>query len=228
MVDADAALAALACLRAMPFAVGKSGLMKVLAGSIAASVKEDRVPQFGALAGLSQGRIGGLIDRLIDDGFIDRDDQHEYRLLSLTPAGRAADRDRLAAYSAPPQAPRASRPAGTRRGAALGRLTDDGVGPIAEGSEGDRTDLLGPAELTGEQEATLARLKAWRTAQAAARAVPPYIIAHDQMLREVVLRRPASHDELRAIKGFGPAKVDTYGDELLALLNGADVEIGPA
>ena len=82
-----AALSTLTCLKTMPFQVGKSGLAKVLAGSITASVKGDRAPQFGALEGLSQGKISGLIDRLIEDGFIHRDETSEYRLLSLTAAG---------------------------------------------------------------------------------------------------------------------------------------------
>ncbi|MDP9373896.1 MAG: HRDC domain-containing protein, partial [Chloroflexota bacterium] len=198
IVDANTALTVLACLGAMPFGVGKTGLTKVLTGSIAASVKGDRVRQFGALAGLPQGRINGLIDRLIADGFIARDESGEYPRLSLTPAGRAADGDVLAAYNAPPP---------TNAVLSVGRAPGNGAADSAEG-----------VELTAAQAALFERLKAWRTAQAAERAVPPYVIAHDRMLRELAVQRPATHEELLAIKGFGPAKVDTYGDELLALL----------
>src|SRR3712207_8868623 len=42
--------------------------------SITASVKGDRAPQFGALEGLPQGKINALIDRLIEDGFVHRDE----------------------------------------------------------------------------------------------------------------------------------------------------------
>ncbi len=192
------------CLKAMPFQVGKTGLTKILAGSIAASVKGDRVPQFGALEGLSQGRINALLDRLIADGFIHRDDTSDYRLLSLTAAGRAADDATLAAYDAAP--PRSI----STSGAALGRLGEGEAGYEA-GEEG---------ELTGAQGATLERLKAWRTAQAGERAVPAYIIATDRMLRDVALHEPTTHEELLAIKGFGAAKVDTYGDAVLALVSG--------
>jgi ATP-dependent DNA helicase RecQ len=102
--DAEAAIIVLDCLRRMPFNVGKSGLTKVLAGSITASVKEDRNPRFGALGGLSQGRIDALIERLIADDFVVRG-EGEYRPLSLTPRGEAADAGALAAYAAPSAAP---------------------------------------------------------------------------------------------------------------------------
>jgi ATP-dependent DNA helicase RecQ len=205
--DAEAALTILTCLKQLPFSLGKSGLTKVLAGSITAAVKEDRAPQFGALAGLSQTRINGLLDRLIVDGFVYRDDG-EYRLLSLTPEGRAADLATLSGYAAPlrESSALAGLKTGTSRSATDVGADDDGV------------------PLTAEQEALLGRLKAWRSAQARARAIPPYIIAHDRQLREVVLHQPATPEDLQSLKGFGPAKVDTYGAAILALLAGADLE----
>ncbi|HEX6738955.1 MAG TPA: HRDC domain-containing protein, partial [Vicinamibacteria bacterium] len=157
-----------------------------------------------------QGKISGLIDRLIEDGFIHRDETSEYRLLSLTAAGRAATLDDLAAYNpapAPPPMP--------RQGAAIGRMTP-GARLIKEGAP-DAAEVDEGA-WTAEQRALFARLRAWRTEQAQERAVPAYIIAHDRMLQELVARRPASREELLAVKGFGPAKVETYGDDLLALL----------
>ncbi|MGN6564576.1 MAG: RecQ family ATP-dependent DNA helicase, partial [Thermomicrobiales bacterium] len=205
--DAEAALIVLTCLKHLPFSLGKTGLTKVLAGSITAAVKEDRAPEFGALAGLSQTRINGLLDRLIADGYIHRDDG-DYRLLSLTPEGRAADLAALSGYAAPVR--ESSALAGLRTGTARS-ATDAGA---------DDDDVA----LTSEQETLLSRLKAWRSAQARARAIPPYIIAHDRQLREVVLHRPATPEELQTLKGFGPAKVDTYGVAILALLAGADPE----
>ena len=209
-------MAVLTCLKAMPFQVGKSGLTKVLAGSIAASVKGDRVPQFGALEGLPQGKINALIDRLIEDGFVHRDETSEYRLLSLTPTGRAATLEDLAAYEPPPTPPPAPTSPRPGQGASVtsgARLLKDSAGQFAfEVDEADWTD---------EQRALLTRLKAWRGEQSRERAVPPYIIAHDRMLQELVVRRPASQEELLTVKGFGPAKVETYGDQVLALLREA-------
>jgi ATP-dependent DNA helicase RecQ len=48
--------------------------------------------------------------------------------------------------------------------------------------------------------------------------VPPYVVLHDTTLDELAARRPRSTGELAAIRGFGPTKLERYGDELLALL----------
>jgi superfamily II DNA helicase RecQ len=45
-------------------------------------------------------------------------------------------------------------------------------------------------------------------------------VLHDATLHELASRRPVSSAELAGVKGFGPAKLDRYGDELLAVLAG--------
>jgi ATP-dependent DNA helicase RecQ len=201
--DAEAARIVLSALPLIPFNVGKTGLIKILAGSITASIKEDRMPLFGALGAWSQGRIDALIERLIADGMIARGDS-EYRPLSLTPAGQGAGPGELAAYAAPQRAAYT---------AAVATLTTGTARPLTEDGDND-VDPLDAASA-----ALLERLKAWRSAEARARAVPPYIIAKDALLRDVALQLPATPEELQAIKGFGPAKVDTFGEAILALVN---------
>jgi ATP-dependent DNA helicase RecQ len=66
-------------------------------------------------------------------------------------------------------------------------------------------------------EAELAPLKAWRRERADGK--PAYTIANDATLREIVRRRPATADELLAIKGIGPSFVAKHADSLLALLH---------
>ncbi len=61
-------------------------------------------------------------------------------------------------------------------------------------------------------------LRAWRTAKARALATPPYVVAHDATLTAIAEARPRSLAALRRVKGMGPAKIDTYGDEILAVL----------
>jgi ATP-dependent DNA helicase RecQ len=68
-------------------------------------------------------------------------------------------------------------------------------------------------------DATLAaELRAWRTRRAREDAVPAYVVLHDATLDELAARKPRSQGELAAVKGLGPAKLERYGDELLALL----------
>ena len=64
----------------------------------------------------------------------------------------------------------------------------------------------------------MADLRAWRSARAREDAVPAYVVAHDAVLVEIVEQRPGSPAALRRVKGMGPAKLDRYGDEILAIL----------
>jgi ATP-dependent DNA helicase RecQ len=63
-------------------------------------------------------------------------------------------------------------------------------------------------------------LKAWRTEQARQQAVPPYVVFHDRTLLELAARRPANLAELAGVAGIGAAKLDRYGEALLAVLRG--------
>ena len=54
--------------------------------------------------------------------------------------------------------------------------------------------------------------------------MPAYVVAPDALLEALVELRPASISSLRRVKGIGPARLDRYGDEILAVLarEGAD------
>ncbi len=80
----------------LPFAMGRSGLARALKGGANSPVEPERLPEHGALRHLSLTAIEDLIERLIDEGYIDRDARDEYRRLSLTILGKKARRD--AAY----------------------------------------------------------------------------------------------------------------------------------
>jgi DNA helicase-2/ATP-dependent DNA helicase PcrA len=74
-------------------------------------------------------------------------------------------------------------------------------------------------------DAMLAALKTWRSERARADAVPAYVVAHDATLAAIAEARPASLAALRRVKGMGPAKLERYGIEILAVVAaGADGE----
>ncbi len=50
--------------------------------------------------------------------------------------------------------------------------------------------------------------------------MPPYVIFHDSVLREVAAVRPATLDALGQIKGVGASKLERYGAAVLAALRG--------
>ena len=62
------------------------------------------------------------------------------------------------------------------------------------------------------------RLRAWRRDRAKADNVPPYVVFHDAVLQAIAAARPASLGELAQISGVGPAKLERYGSDVLALI----------
>ncbi len=64
------------------------------------------------------------------------------------------------------------------------------------------------------------KLMEWRTARFKADNVPAYTIMHQSTLLEIASRVPKSKEELLAIKGFGKAKFEKYGEEILSICRG--------
>jgi len=71
---------------------------------------------------------------------------------------------------------------------------------------------------TPYDEALFELLRAWRTEQATAQSVPPYVILHDSVLKGLARRKPQTLVELTGIKGLGPAKINNYGKKVLAII----------
>jgi ATP-dependent DNA helicase RecQ len=61
-------------------------------------------------------------------------------------------------------------------------------------------------------------LKDWRLRRARESGLPAYVVFHDSTLATIARDRPASVRELLAIQGVGAAKVERYGDDVLALV----------
>lgn len=61
-------------------------------------------------------------------------------------------------------------------------------------------------------------LRAWRRERAATDGVPAYVVFHDRTLEAIAEAEPASLESLGQIAGIGPAKLERYGGEVLALL----------
>jgi ATP-dependent DNA helicase RecQ len=184
------AIVVLRAVASLPFPVGKTGLIRVLEGSIQSRIQGDRSPYFGALGELQKSKIDGLIDRLVDDGFLLRDLDHEFKLIRLTKQGAAANPDDLIAYDE--------------------KSKQSGTSQVAS-EPGDE-------DLSADEQAILRRLHDWRRERAVHDAVPSYVVAPNATLLGIARRRPATPDKLVEIKGFGPTRVEKYGDEIFAIL----------
>ena len=71
------------------------------------------------------------------------------------------------------------------------------------------------------------RLRNWRGEKAREQKVPAYVVLHNSHLEEISARMPRTIQELGSIKGVGLRRAARYGDELLALVNGEEVEATP-
>ena len=60
-------------------------------------------------------------------------------------------------------------------------------------------------------------LKSWRLETAVANSVPAYVVLNDKTLHAIAAARPRNERELIMIPGIGPAKLDAYGDDILAI-----------
>jgi ATP-dependent DNA helicase RecQ len=82
---------------------------------------------------------------------------------------------------------------------------------VAQGSAGTADDGL------------FEQLRRWRLERARADEVPAYVVLHDATLRELAAAKPGSELDLRAVKGFGPTKIERYADDVLAVIAAASV-----
>jgi len=63
-------------------------------------------------------------------------------------------------------------------------------------------------------------LREWRLAKAREEGVPPFLVFTNRHFLEIVRKRPESPTALGHVSGIGPGKVERYGGEVLAILNG--------
>ena len=68
-------------------------------------------------------------------------------------------------------------------------------------------------------EAAESALRAWRTARAKSDGVPAFVVLNDKHLTAIAERHPTSLAELRLCPGIGPAKLETFGEEILEVLS---------
>jgi superfamily II DNA helicase RecQ len=78
---------------------------------------------------------------------------------------------------------------------------------------------LGPA--ANADDGLVESLRQWRLERSREDGVPAYVVFHDSTLRELASVQPHSRGELAAIKGLGPAKLERYGNDLLAVIAAA-------
>lgn len=82
-------------------------------------------------------------------------------------------------------------------------------------SKSDHKEISAP--LTPAAEQLAAQLKEWRAAESKRLGVPAYVVLHDRTMQAIAAARPSTPNELLALDGMGPAKLDKFGEAILAL-----------
>jgi len=157
-----------------------------------AARRHDQLKTFGILKDMHEQEVRGYIDQLTEQGLLVRTGD-EYPILRLSEGGVAALKGHatIALYHQP-------RPVtGRKRGAR----------PAAEAASWQDVDR-GLFEALRQHRLEIAR----------GRGVPPYVIFHDNTLRELARWRPASAAALRQIYGIGARKAEDLGAGVLHVI----------
>jgi len=128
-------------------------------------------------------------------------------------------------------------------------VTDDGYGTLRVTEEsaavlkGERTVALrreterapraakkSPAasDLPSGASELFERLRAWRGAEARAQGKPAYVVFADATLRGIAILEPATLEALTEISGIGEAKLERYGEAVLAVVRGEEPAVSEA
>ncbi|HZO58317.1 MAG TPA: ATP-dependent DNA helicase RecQ [Solirubrobacterales bacterium] len=100
----------------------------------------------------------------------------------------------------------------------LGLPDPDSLTPVAA-----RTKVQTVAPVSDADQPLLDALKAWRTR--ASDGKPAYTVAHNSTLQLIATLRPSTLDELETVRGVGPAFVDRWGEQVLALVADQRVDV---
>jgi ATP-dependent DNA helicase RecQ len=90
--------------------------------------------------------------------------------------------------------------------------------PVRQKRQTVRSKGYVETDLSSMQQVIFDKLRWWRVETARKHNVPAYVIFHDATMREIAKIRPASIDDLRNVSGVGEKKLETYGEEIVALI----------
>jgi ATP-dependent DNA helicase RecQ len=175
----------------------------------------DRLPTFGCGADHSSTYWRGLIRQLIGLGALDIDTEGHGGLFLVADKARPILRGEQTVML---REAGIARPRRGRESAAETDSTAHRGGPgLSSRATGGRP-FGGPSVDGSAPEGRFGALRVWRAAEAKAQSIPPYVIFHDSVLRDIAAVRPVTLEELGQIKGVGASKLERYGARVLAVL----------
>ena len=203
----DIAAAIVRAVEALRWPLGRRSLVATLRGSLKAPPSARRSAAYGILAASSEADARRWVQALEGSGaLLETTTADGYRVLLAdadAPRPRLVPGARAAAHA---DSARAKVPEGGR---------------FAAAALVSHIKPLGPALVADADEGLVERLRQWRLERSREDGVPAFVVFHDSTLRELAAVQPRSHGELASIKGLGPAKLERYGDDLLAVIEAA-------
>ena len=70
------------------------------------------------------------------------------------------------------------------------------------------------------EEELMKRLKEWRAELSRQKQVPAYVIFSDRVFENIIASKPSTTADLLQIEGIGKAKMEQYGQDILAIIQG--------
>jgi ATP-dependent DNA helicase RecQ len=90
--------------------------------------------------------------------------------------------------------------------------------PVKKKRESAKPKGYVESDLSSTEQEIFEKLRWWRVETARKHNVPAYVIFHDATMREIAKTKPLSLDELRSVSGVGEKKLESYGEEIVALI----------
>ncbi|NMM28450.1 MAG: DNA helicase RecQ [Glaciimonas sp.] len=90
--------------------------------------------------------------------------------------------------------------------------------PVKPRRESGKTKGYEESMLSASEQVLFDKLRWWRVETARKNNVPAYVIFHDATLRDIAKAQPRSIGDLRGVTGVGEKKLETYGEQIVALL----------
>ncbi len=197
----EAAIKVLECVRQMRGRYGLRVVTGTLLGENTAKLREYRVSEYPAYAGLKewqQGELRELVGQMLLEGYLEQT-KDKYALLGETKKAQELLKGeaRLIFKRCRQDS---TRNAGAGAGVSIGKRS--------------RSDILNSRGLS-----LFDLLRGLRTEIAREESVPPYIIFSDRTLIELCVRLPLNGQEMQKVAGIGENKYARYGERFLEVIN---------
>ncbi len=197
---------------------GKNMVAQMLCGSRNKKLQQWKLHQlstYGLLSGLRQTEVVNIMDALIETGLLQQKEVDERRpTLHMTEEGRRVMRSETPL----PTGLQLPLPLVKRLAKATGKIETADVQTESRQPGSTDTDGNDGGSETPQISEMAEKLKRWRRKNSAALGIPAYRVLTNATIDRIAESCPTSREELKLISGIGPATMEQFGDDIIALV----------